>query len=128
MARSDPSLLGPLFERFSETPFVLLHCYPFVREAGWLASVYANVFFDLSLAIPHVARPSAVLAEALELGPLSKLLYASDPVRTPELYLLAAIWSRDALAEVLGALLSADQVLAAAELILRENAVRLYRL
>ena len=56
--RADPSYLKPLIERFRETPFVLLHCYPFVREAGWLAHVYGNVWFDLSLTIPHVARPA----------------------------------------------------------------------
>ena len=84
---------------------MLLHCYPFVREAGWLAHVYANVCFDLSLTIPHVARPAEALREALELAPVSKLLYASDAARTPELYLLAATWWRDALAEVLPELL-----------------------
>ena len=85
---ADPGHLKPLIERFANTPFVLLHCYPFVREAGWLAHVYANVFFDLSLTIPHVARPAQALREALELGPVSKLLYASDAARTPELYYL----------------------------------------
>jgi uncharacterized protein len=128
LARADPSHLKPLFERFAETSFVLLHCYPFVREAGWLASVYANVFFDLSLTIPHVSRPAAVVAEAVELAPLSKLLYGSDAVRTPELYLLAARWWRAALAEVLGALLSERAAERGAELILRENALALYRL
>ena len=128
LARADPSYLKPLFERFAETSFVLLHCYPFVREAGWLASVYANVFLDLSLTIPHVSRPAAVVAEAVELAPLSKLLYGSDAVRTPELYLLAARWWRDALAEVLGALLSQRAAERGAELILRENALTLYRL
>jgi len=123
-----PGLLKPLFEGFPETSFVLLHCYPFVREAGWLASVYPNVFLDLSLTIPHVARPAAVLAEALELAPLSKLLYASDAVRTPELYPLAAIWWRDALAQVLSELLCARAAEAGARMILRENAIRLYRL
>jgi predicted TIM-barrel fold metal-dependent hydrolase len=49
---------------------VLLHCYPFVREAGWLAHVYGNVYFDLSLTIPHVSRPAVALAEALELAPV----------------------------------------------------------
>jgi hypothetical protein len=98
------------------------------RQAGWLASVYPNVFFDLSLTIPHVARPAAVLAEAIELAPLSKLLYASDAVRTPELYLLAAVWWRDALAAVLGPLLGDDEALAAGRLILRDNAVGLHQL
>lgn len=128
LARADPSYLKPLFERFAETNFVLLHCYPFVREAGWLASVYANVFLDLSLTIPHVSRPAAVLAEAVELAPLSKLLYGSDAVRTPELYLLAARWWRAALAEVLGGLLSETAAQRGAERVLRENARALYRL
>jgi predicted TIM-barrel fold metal-dependent hydrolase len=119
--RSDPSYLKPLVERFRETTFVLLHCYPFVREAGWMAHVYGNVCFDLSLTIPHVSRPRDALEQALELAPVSKLLYASDAARTPELYLLAATWWRDAVAEVLD-----DE--RDARMILRENAVRVYAL
>jgi uncharacterized protein len=126
--RADPSLFKPLVERFRETPFVFLHCYPFVREAGWLAHVYGNVWFDLSLTIPHVARPVEAILEALELAPVSKLLYASDAARTPELYLLAATWWRDALAEALPALLPEDEVEASARRILRENAIALYGL
>ena len=125
---SRPGLLKPLIERFRDTTFVLLHCYPFVREAGWLAHVYGNVFFDLSLTIPHVARPAAALYEALELAPVSKLLYASDASRTPELYLLAARWWREALAEVLPALLPEADAVRAARMILRENALAVYRL
>jgi predicted TIM-barrel fold metal-dependent hydrolase len=121
-----PGLLKPLIERFRDTPFVLLHCYPFVREAGWLAHVYGNVYFDLSLTIPHVSRPAAALAEALELAPVSKLLYASDAARTPELYLLASVWWRDTLAEVLPGLLPADALERSAQMILRENALALY--
>jgi len=99
-----------------------------VREAGWLASVYPNVFLDLSLTIPHVSRPAVALAEALELAPVSKLLYASDAARAPELYLLASAWWRDALAEVLPALLSDDGAVSATRMILRDNALRVYRL
>jgi uncharacterized protein len=128
LRRADPSFLKPLLERFAATPFVLLHCYPFVREAGWLAHVYANVFFDLSLTIPHVARPEQALAEALELAPLSKVMYASDAARTPELYFLAAARWRDALAAVLPEMLgSAAEAERAARMILRENALALYR-
>lgn len=123
-----PGLLKPLIERFPETTFVLLHCYPFVREAGWLAHVYANVHFDLSLTIPHVSRPAAALAEALELAPVSKLLYASDAACTPELYLLASTWWRDALGEVLPSMLGETAAGQAAQMILRENARGLYRL
>jgi hypothetical protein len=126
--RSDPTYLKPLIERFRETPFVLLHCYPFVREAGWLAHVYANVWFDLSLTIPHVARPAEQLREALELAPVSKLLYASDAARTPELYFLAAKWWREALAEVLADALPPEDAEQAGRAILHENALALYGL
>jgi len=126
LPRADPGHLKPVLERFAETPFVLLHCYPFVREAGWLAHVYGNVWFDLSLTIPHVSRPAEMVRQALELAPISKLLYASDAARTPELYFLAATWWRGALAEVLPELLGPDDAEQAARMILRENALALY--
>jgi hypothetical protein len=126
LPRADPGWLKPVVERFAETPFVLLHCWPFGREAGWLAHVYGNVWLDLSLTIPHVARPVEAVLEALELAPVSKLLYASDAARTPELYLLGATWWRDALAEALPRLLRPEECEEAAERILRHNALELY--
>ncbi len=72
LPRADPTWLKPAIERYRATPFVLLHCYPFVREAGWLAHVYGNVFFDLSLTIPHVSRPAEMVRQALELAPASQ--------------------------------------------------------
>jgi hypothetical protein len=125
LPRADPGHLKPVLDRFAETPFVLLHCYPFVREAGWLAHVYGNVWLDLSLTIPLVSRPAEMVRQALELAPVTKLLYASDASRTPELYYLAAKWWREALAEVLPELLDADAEWAARR-ILRENALELY--
>jgi uncharacterized protein len=125
---ANPAYLKPLIERFSETPIVLLHNYPYVREAGWLAHVYPNVFLDLSLTIPHVARPAEALYEALELAPTSKLLYGSDAARTPELYFLAAAWWRQGLAEVLAQTLSASEAERAGRAVLGENAREVYRL
>src|SRR5204862_5219425 len=128
LPRVQPGYLKPLIERFRETAFVLLHCYPFVREAGWLAHVYGNVYFDLSLTVPHVSRPAEMVRQALELAPVSKLLYASDAARTPELYFLAAKWWREALAEVLAEVLPRAAAEEAGRAILRENALALYRL
>jgi uncharacterized protein len=128
LPRADPTLLGPLIERFATTPFVLLHCYPFVRQAGWLAHVYGNAYLDVSLTIPHVWRAAEMVREALELAPVSKLLYASDAARTPELYYLAARGWRAALAEVLGEALGPDEAEAAGRRVLRENALALYGL
>jgi hypothetical protein len=128
LPRADPALLKPVVERFASTPFVLLHCYPFVRQAGWLAHVYGNVFLDVSLTIPHVWRAAEMVREALELAPVSKLLYASDAARTPELYWLAAIGWRAALATVLGEALDPRQAAVAGRRVLRDNARALYGL
>ena len=67
-----------------------------------------------------------MVRQALELAPVSKLLYASDAARTPELYYVAAKWWREALAEALPELLG-DEAEAAARRILRENALELYQ-
>jgi uncharacterized protein len=128
LEQADPALLGPLVERYRETPFVMLHCYPFIRQAGWLAHVYGNVYLDVSLTIPHVWRASEAIRQALELAPTSKLLYASDAARTPELYYLAAKGWRAALADVLAQALQPDEAEAAGRRVLRDNALALYRL
>jgi uncharacterized protein len=86
------------------------------------------VWFDLSLTIPHVWRAAEMVREALELAPTSKLLYASDAARTPELYYLAARGWRAALAEVLGDALTPADAEEAGRRVLRENALALYGL
>jgi predicted TIM-barrel fold metal-dependent hydrolase len=75
-----------------------------------------------------VARPAEALAEALELAPISKLLYASDASSIPELYFLAAMWWREALGALLPELLGPEEVEPAARMILRENALVAYGL
>ena len=82
---------------------VLLHCYPFVQEAGYLASVYGGVYLDLGLTIPYtsVAAMRGAMQQALHLSPVSKLLISTDAQRTPELYWLAARWARRTVAAVM---------------------------
>jgi predicted TIM-barrel fold metal-dependent hydrolase len=134
--RANPSLLRPLLEdeRCQDVSVVLLHCYPFVREASYLASVYVHVFFDLSMTLTFAAHRGAELVlEGLDLAPASKLLFATDASRLPELFYLAARWWRDALAGALGRLvddnfIDQDTALAWAGLILRGNARRVYHL
>jgi predicted TIM-barrel fold metal-dependent hydrolase len=119
-------------ERFRRVPFVLLHCYPYVREAGYLAALYAHVYIDVSLAVPLTAHGcTAAFSEALELAPISKLLFATDAHSVPELFFAGALHGRHGLAQALDRLvaddiLSAAQAEAAAEAILWRNAARLY--
>lgn len=70
---------------------------------------------------------------ALSLAPASKLLYGSDVGGLPELFGLAADWTRAALGEALDWLverggLTAEEARPAGRQILSENAVALYGL
>ncbi|HVD27027.1 MAG TPA: amidohydrolase family protein, partial [Mycobacteriales bacterium] len=102
MARVDPTLLTDWLHRH-RVPVMLLHCWPYQRQAGWLASVHPHVHLDVGLALHYVGptRAAAVLAEAAELAPFGKLLYSSDAYGLPELYFLGALTFRRALGTML---------------------------
>jgi predicted TIM-barrel fold metal-dependent hydrolase len=116
------------------TQVVLLHCYPFHREAAYLAHAFPHVSFDLGLTTMYVgARAAAVLAEGLELAPFAKLLYSSDAFGPAELHFLGATLWRRAVTSVLGGFVqqgdwSVDDAVRVATLWGRDNAVRLYKL
>ncbi len=132
---ANPLNLRPLLQsgKYAHVPWVLLHQgYPYVREAGYLASIYANVYTDLSLAIPFaVSETDMLLTQLLGLAPTSKLLYASDGFSVPELFWLGAKAARTGLERVLGlqadnAVLSVSEAYTTAEQILFRNSERLY--
>jgi len=135
LAEGSPLGLRPLLvhERYRDLRLVLLHCYPFHREAAYLCSVFGGVYMDLSLAVWMAAADGArAMREVLGLCPWTKLLYATDASRLPEVYLIAAELHRDALAEAFGELvtrqlLTMDEALAAGEQVLADNARKLYR-
>jgi predicted TIM-barrel fold metal-dependent hydrolase len=82
---------------------MLLHCYPFHRQAGYLAQVFPHVYLDVGLGVNYVgARAAAIIAESLELAPFHKVLYSSDAFGLPELHYLGAALFRRAFDEVVG--------------------------
>jgi hypothetical protein len=105
LPKADPALLRWLLDepRRSDVPIVLLHCYPFVRQASYLAGTYPNVFLDLSLAMTYLPHHgSELVLEAMDLAPASRILFATDASRLPELFYLGALRWREALAASLG--------------------------
>jgi len=131
LADASPLGLRPLLHDpdYAGLRVALLHCYPFHREAAYLCAVYPDVYMDLSLAIPQAGEDGArALREALGLGPYSKLLYATDATRYPEVYLVAALAYRSAVASALADLFDRPTALLAARQVLAANARRLYRL
>ena len=109
--RCNPLLLTPLLRAIQPTgvPVMLLHNYPYHREAGYLAQVFPHVYVDAGLATHNLgSRAPALLAEALELAPFGKFLYSSDAFGLPELYYLGATLFRSALSAFLRSGLSED--------------------
>jgi uncharacterized protein len=113
---------------------VFLHCYPYHREAAYLAAVFPHVYFDVGLAL-HYTGPSAirVLTEAMELAPFTKQLYSSDGFALAEFHYLGAVLFRRSLAAILEDWVRRQECSAAdadriAELLGRANAHRIYPL
>jgi uncharacterized protein len=136
LRRADPLLLRGFCELTQEraVPLMLLHCYPYHRQAGYLAHAYPHVYLDVGLAINHVgARAAAVVAESLELAPFGKVLFSSDAFGPPELHYLGALLWRRATAGVLGMWAESGDwaqadAIRVAEMIGAQNARRVYQL
>ncbi|KOX07596.1 amidohydrolase family protein [Streptomyces sp. NRRL B-3648] len=132
--RADPALLTDWLHRTAGTvPVLLLHCWPYQRQAAYLAAVFEHVYLDVGLALHHTgpARCRAVLEEALEITPFRKLLYSSDAFGVAEFHHLGALCFREGLAGLLQDRVDADELSLADALRIadwtgRDNARRLY--
>lgn len=134
--RADPALLTDWLRLTVGTvPVLLLHCWPFHRQAAYLAAVFEHVHLDVGLTLHHVgpARAAAVLAEAMEITPFRKLLYSSDAYGVAEFHHLGALSFRQGLAGLLQDRVDADEMsptdaVRIAAWTGRDNARRLYGL
>jgi predicted TIM-barrel fold metal-dependent hydrolase len=136
LAETSPLGLRPLFTdpTYRGLRIALLHCYPYHRQAAYLCSVFPDVYMDLSLTIPFAGLEGGrAMREALGLCPTSKLLYASDASRYPEVFLVAATAHRETLAAAFGELvdhgiLDVAMAVDAGRQVLADNAKRIYNL
>ena len=136
LLRSNPAHLQPLIEKFPSVQIILLHsAYPYTRQAGYLATVFANVFLDLGEVFPMVSRDGQehIIRQAMELTPISKLLYSTDAHHWAEVYWLADKQFRQAFGKVLvnyveNEDMTIQQAIDAARDIFFYNASRIYHL
>jgi len=134
--RCDPLRLTGLLRATRDlgVPILLLHNYPFHRNAAYLAQVFEHVFVDVGLATHNAGfRAPAILAELLEIAPFGKVLFSTDAFGLAELYHLGTALFRQGLSDFLragldaGAMSEVDAVRLCA-LVGHENAKRIYRL
>ena len=132
--RTNPLHMLEFLRNSGDTPVTLLHCYPFEREAGYLAQAFNNVYLDGGLSINFLgARSTALIARLLEMAPFRKILYSSDAFGPAELHYLGARLWRDGMARVLGGFVelgewSESDAIRVVDLIASGNARRIYGL
>jgi predicted TIM-barrel fold metal-dependent hydrolase len=132
--KANPLQLVDFLRHSGDTPIVLLHCYPYEREAGYLAQAFNNVYLDGGLTINHLgARSPAFIARLLELAPFRKIVYSSDGFGPVELHYLGTRLWRNGIHRVLGGFVndgdwSEADAMRVVDLIARDNAARIYRL
>ncbi len=130
-----PALLMELlrYPAYRACKILLVHTgYPYHAEAGYLANVLPNIWCDLSEGLPFAGNAAArIIAEVLEMVPISRVCYGSDTYGSPEPFYSSALLGKQALAQALRILIddgfmSRAQAYDAAKLILADNARQLY--
>src|ERR1700754_4847196 len=132
--KANPLLLVDFLRASADTPIVLLHCYPYEREAGYLAQAFNNVYLDGGLSVNYLgARAPAFIARLLEMAPFSKILYSSDGFGPAELHFLGARLWRNGIHRVLRDFVAngdwcESDAKRVVELIAYDNSARVYNL
>lgn len=132
--KANPLLLLDFLRCAADVPIVLLHCYPYEREAGYLAQAFNNVYVDGGLSVNYLgARSPNFLARLLEMAPFAKILYSSDGFGPAELHFLGTVLWRRGVDRVLREFVdrgdwSEADAIRVVDLIARENAARIYDL
>ena len=76
LERCNPALLDSVLKRepYREAKVILIHTYPYVAEASWMAAALPNVWMGLSEGIPFATTAvDRILATALELAPVNRV-------------------------------------------------------
>lgn len=138
MLLANPLQLRAVFreEKYQSMPIVLLHeAYPYTRQAAYLATVYDNVYLDLSYGIPFLGYNEMLefTRAAFDVAPSSKLMYSSDGTGIPELHWISARDGRNIIGQVLGERVASGELYQSeaeevGRAVLQQNALRLYQL
>ncbi len=108
----DPLLLKDFLRtpEASGVPIVLIHGgFPYTMESAWLASVFPNVYFELSTPFPPTFLPALSASryqEVLEVVPTTRIVYGSDAIETPENHWMSAKLAKRAMGSALGELVA----------------------
>lgn len=132
---SDPLLLIPLLHANKNTRFDLFHAgYPYSREIGMLGKHTPNVWLNMCwMYVITIEGSRQSLSEWIDLVPGDRILGFGSDVGWPEFIYGHLVMARSCIADVLSQkverdFLSKDAALALVQMMLKDNAIRLYGL
>ncbi len=131
LPNSNPLPLAALAQRYRRMPLVLLHCWPYLTEAGWLAWQNPNVYLDgCWMPVINPAYLQEALVRWLGLMPRTKVMCGHDSTSV-EMAVGSVQLVREAVGAYLGeavarGVLDEGSANEAAHDLLHRNAERLY--
>jgi predicted TIM-barrel fold metal-dependent hydrolase len=131
LTQSSPMPLTALASRYPRQKLVLLHCWPYTREAGWMAKHHPNVYIDTCwMAILNPVFLRDALRAWMNYVPLNKIMMGHDGTSV-EMAVGSSLFVREILTEILDGQsrslgLTEDDLLHAASSFLNDNAVDVY--
>lgn len=133
IANSSPLPLETLAKRYPQMNIVMIHCWPFLKEAGWLAKSVPNIHIDtcwLPVLNPEFLREA--LGMWLNYVPLHKIMLAHDCTHV-EMAVGSSLFTREILTDILAyqqkkLQTSTSELRTYAANMLHNNAVRLYKI
>jgi hypothetical protein len=129
LAQSSPLPLASLATRYPHMKLVMLHCWPFLDECGWLAKHHPNVYIDTCWQpVLNPAFYEEAMTSWLTYVPMHKIMCAHDSTSV-EMAVGSSLFTREILAQVLTqhlSLSSSHRLEQAAAGFLHNNAVAVY--
>lgn len=102
LEQSSPLPLGALAERYPDVKLVLLHCWPFLEESGWLAKYHRNIYLDTCwMPVLNPAFYREAMRMWLTYVPTSKIMCAHDSTSI-EMAVGSSLFARELLGQALG--------------------------
>ena len=135
LVNANPMLLQFILsdEDLGEIKVILVHSgYPFLKEAGFMTSIYQNCYTDLSIVPYYGVGYKKALSDILDSAPASRIIFGSDGANIPETYWFAYNHGPKILWEVLSELsqsgwINKKEVMEFTEMILNKNAKKIFR-
>lgn len=134
---ANPILMQYLLaeEDIKDVKVIITHSgYPFTTEAGYMVSIYPNVYCDFTAIMPYFATAGKkAILSLFEFAPANRIMFGSDGVIIPETYWMAYTHGVKIVGQALEELVTSDWITASeaiefAEKMLYQNAREIYKL